>query len=154
VPLECKIPHNFDFEFSIIRSSHQDIRISPMKGIVPGRGKIDIDIEYTPRVPETTILEVELRIAQYRSEPVLVSITGCGRYMQKLESPKEKATASKKQEEEIAQKKKNEFRVRVGLKKNRSQVSEKPPTHLRRNNTPRATSKPMAAEDETPTRER
>ena len=95
-----------------------------MKGIVPGRGKIDIDIEYTPRVPETTVLEVELRVAQYRSEPARIAITGCGRYFQKLDSPKEKAGAGqKKEEEEKALKKKNEFRVRVGLRKNRSQVS-------------------------------
>lgn len=46
-PLESKIPANFEFEF-IIKKTHPDIRISPLKGIIPAKSYIEIEIEYVP----------------------------------------------------------------------------------------------------------
>ena len=39
-----------------------DIRIDPMRGIIPGKSSIDIEISYTPSKNITIIVEAEVKI--------------------------------------------------------------------------------------------
>ena len=59
---------------------HPDVRVMPMKGVVPGKGSVEVDVEYTPTRPETVIVEVELHVSQFGFEPIKISITGSGQY--------------------------------------------------------------------------
>ena len=133
VPIECKIPLNFEFEFKIVepkgkgaerKGPHPDLRVMPMKGIVPGRGSVEIDIEYAPSRPETALLEVELHVSQFGFEPILVSITGSGQYADVVNQrkAKEEAQLKKAEEEKAIRKKKHAFRLRTTKGRNKSQI--------------------------------
>jgi hypothetical protein len=84
-PLESKIPLNFEFEF-VIKKMHPDIRISPLKGIIPGKSYIEIEIEYVPlrdnphMIPplraNTVVVEAELHISQFDFQPMVIKIMG------------------------------------------------------------------------------
>ncbi|CAD8145233.1 unnamed protein product [Paramecium pentaurelia] len=78
-PIQSKVPLNFEFEFNITKDC-QDIKIEPIKGIVPGKGGIDISITYSPQVNVTEVMEVELKIAQFDFEPLCIKIMGSGRF--------------------------------------------------------------------------
>lgn len=126
MPIECKIPLNFEFEFKIIKpdGSHPDLRICPLKGIVPGRGSVEVDIEYSPTKPETMVVEAELSISQFGFEPIRISITGSGQYAEAANQrkAKEMAQLKKAEEEKEARKKKHAFRLRSTKGRNKSQV--------------------------------
>ena len=57
--MQCKIPLNFEFEFTFTREDG-DISIDPMKGIIPGKGSTDIEISYIPSKNITVIAEAEV----------------------------------------------------------------------------------------------
>jgi hypothetical protein len=42
---------------------HDDIKINPMRGIIPGRGATEIEITYVPTGNVTVVVEVELKIS-------------------------------------------------------------------------------------------
>ena len=54
------MPLNFEYEFTITKPC-SDIKIDPIKGIVPGKSGIDISITYSPQVNVTEIMEVEVK---------------------------------------------------------------------------------------------
>ncbi|KAL4456204.1 hypothetical protein ABPG74_014165 [Tetrahymena malaccensis] len=87
--LVCKIPINFEFEF-IFQKDHPDMKIIPMKGIIPGNGQVDIDIQYTPSTNTTIICEAELRISQFDFEPLKIRLMGSGRYEDPAQNKKTK----------------------------------------------------------------
>ena len=85
------------------------MKVLPMKGIVPGKGSVEIDIEYAPTRPETALLEVELHISQFGFEPIPVRITGSAQYADVVNQRKAKEEAQlKKAEEERKRKEKQE----------------------------------------------
>lgn len=45
--LECKVPIQFAFEIKTVEP-HPDISVSPMKGIIPASGKVDVTITFRP----------------------------------------------------------------------------------------------------------
>jgi hypothetical protein len=53
---------NFEFEFNFVKD-HPDIKVSPSKGIIPGKGTIEIEICYAPTTNFTVVAEVELKIS-------------------------------------------------------------------------------------------
>lgn len=57
--LICKIPVNFEFEFKILSES-EEIKINPLRGIVPGDSYINIDIVFTPKSNTTSVCEAEV----------------------------------------------------------------------------------------------
>jgi hypothetical protein len=69
---------NFEYEFNFIKD-HSEIKISPVKGIIPGKGTVDIEISYAPTTNFTVVAEVELKISQFDFEPLLIKIMGSGR---------------------------------------------------------------------------
>jgi len=60
--LESNIPLNFEFEFTI-KKQHPDIKIFPLKGIIPGKGQVAIEISFNPSTKTTAFSEVELSIS-------------------------------------------------------------------------------------------
>lgn len=77
--MHCKLPLNFEFEFNLLRD-HPDIKISPQKGILPGKGSVEIEITYAPSTSTTAILETELKLSQFDFEPLIIKVTGSGRH--------------------------------------------------------------------------
>lgn len=58
-PLICKIPVNFEFEFKLLNEI-DEIKINPLKGIVPGESYVNIDITFTPKSSTTMVFEAEV----------------------------------------------------------------------------------------------
>ena len=50
---------NFEFEFSSVKESN-DIRISPAKGVIPGKSSVEIEISYIPNTASTVIAEYKV----------------------------------------------------------------------------------------------
>lgn len=38
-PLTCKVPLNFEFEFTTVKA-HPCITVTPMSGVIPGKGVV------------------------------------------------------------------------------------------------------------------
>lgn len=53
---------NFEFDFNIVKD-HPDMKISPQKGILPGRGTVEIEISYQPTTKITVVVEAELKLS-------------------------------------------------------------------------------------------
>jgi hypothetical protein len=69
---------NFQYEFNFI-DEHQDIRIEPMKGIIPGKGTVEIEVSYSPTTNTTVSVTAELKISQFDFEPLKIRIMGSGK---------------------------------------------------------------------------
>eukprot|EP00743_Colponemidia_sp_Colp-15_P003394 GILK01003668.1.p1 GENE.GILK01003668.1~~GILK01003668.1.p1 ORF type:complete len:832 (-),score=131.18 GILK01003668.1:94-2589(-) len=82
--LECKIPINFEFEFTI-KTSHSDFQVSPMTGIVPANGFVDIQITYSPSRLSTSSMEIQVNISQFGFTPFITTVLGSGLAGAKLE---------------------------------------------------------------------
>ena len=52
---------NFDFEFIVIKDNF-DFKITPLKGVIPDKGVMEIEIMYRPTINVTVYMEVELMI--------------------------------------------------------------------------------------------
>lgn len=120
---------NFEFEFKVISppQGNPDIRIMPMKGIVPGRGSVEIDIEYRPTKPETAVVDYEINLSQFGFEPIKVRVMGSAQYAEVVNQrkAKEEAQLMKAQEEKEMRKKKHAFRLRSTKGRNKSQIIRK-----------------------------
>eukprot|EP00741_Cyanophora_paradoxa_P023818 tig00021623_g23007.t1 len=75
IPLTCKVPVHFEFEITITRP-HPDFRVSPLRGVVPGNGHVEVCIDYRPSVLATVSMEMSINVAQFGFEPVLCTVTG------------------------------------------------------------------------------
>ena len=51
-----------------------------MRGLIPGKSYIDIEIEYTAMKPITSVLNVLLETSQSGFDPLPIKIMGSGRY--------------------------------------------------------------------------
>ena len=47
-----------------------------MKGVVPGHGRTEIDVNFTPETKTTAFAEVELKISQFGFKPIITKIMG------------------------------------------------------------------------------
>jgi hypothetical protein len=56
-----------------------EIVVRPLKGVIPGKDKIDIEIEFSPTAKITSVAEVLLKVAQFDFEPLPIRIVGNGR---------------------------------------------------------------------------
>lgn len=75
IPLNCKIPINFEFEITVLES-HPDFEIGPLTGMIPKDGTTEIVITYLPTKHRTARAEIEVNISQFDFEPVTVSLVG------------------------------------------------------------------------------
>lgn len=99
----------------------------PMKGIVPGRGSVEVDIEYAPTKPETAVVDFEMNLSQFGFEPIQVRIMGSAQYADVVNQRKvkEEAQLKKALEEKEMKKKKHAFRLRSTKGRNKSQIIKK-----------------------------
>lgn len=44
-----KIPLSFNFEF-IYKRQHDDIKVEPLKGVIPGKSSVEISITFTASI--------------------------------------------------------------------------------------------------------
>lgn len=98
-----------------------------MKGIVPGRGSVEVDIEYAPTKPETAVVDFEMNLSQFGFEPIQVRIMGSAQYADVVNQRKvkEEAQLKKALEEKEMKKKKHAFRLRSTKGRNKSQIIKK-----------------------------
>lgn len=75
--LECKVPIDFEFEFKVIKPNTQ-FAVSPMRGIIPGSGKMLVEVSYTPTTFTTENIVLELNVSEFNSKPITVTIFGSG----------------------------------------------------------------------------
>lgn len=59
IPLTCNVPIQFGFEIKVI-DPHPDFTISPLKGIIPASGSIDVVVEFRPAALRVCKMEVEV----------------------------------------------------------------------------------------------
>lgn len=108
IPLSCKIPIQFEFEITVVEA-HPDLTITPLSGIIPADGSSEIVATFAPMKHRTARAELQFHVAQFNSEPALVTVLGsCFPESAKLQVFKEEmaersvVAAQKKQEEKAA----------------------------------------------------
>mmetsp|Transcript_72733 Transcript_72733/g.113810 ORF Transcript_72733/g.113810 Transcript_72733/m.113810 type:complete len:859 (-) Transcript_72733:74-2650(-) len=75
IPLSCKIPIQFEFEITIVEAD-PDFEVTPLSGVIPADGSVEVGITFLPKRHRTSRLELKFNIAQFDFEPVLVSVVG------------------------------------------------------------------------------
>ena len=60
--MESTVPLNFEFEFEY-RTAHPDIEIIPMKGVIPGNNRTEVEVLFRPESKTTAFAEVLLKIS-------------------------------------------------------------------------------------------
>lgn len=81
-PLSCKIPLNFEYEF-VLKREASEIRLTPSKGLIPGKGSVEIEVSFNPTSALTIVSEYELTVSQFDFEPIKVKIMGSGKLKDK-----------------------------------------------------------------------
>jgi hypothetical protein len=74
-PLRCQAPINFEFSITYIQP-HPAYKVTPLSGIVPASGEVDISVSFTPTQFCTAIMKFQLEISQFLSKPHLCTVTG------------------------------------------------------------------------------
>jgi len=77
VPLSSSVPIEFEFELKILKPS-TFFDVSPLQGIIPANGKVDIKISFNPLQYHSSQMNVEINISQYDFEPFVCTLTGAG----------------------------------------------------------------------------
>eukprot|EP00794_Sanderia_malayensis_P003528 gene3528-4029_t len=75
IPLKCSSQVNFDFQISFLQR-HSAFDVQPLSGVVPGGGKVDIRITFSPVEYCTAHLQLQVNVSQMNAKPLLCSITG------------------------------------------------------------------------------
>jgi len=77
VPLSSSVPIEFEFELKVVKPS-PFFDVSPLQGIIPANGKVDITIDFHPLQYHSAQMNVEINISQYDFEPFVCTLTGAG----------------------------------------------------------------------------
>lgn len=75
IPLECKIPIQFSYEFKVVEP-HPDITLVPPKGIIPASGATEITVSFRPASLAVATAEFELSVSQFEFKPIKCVIVG------------------------------------------------------------------------------
>nr|ADD85929.2 FAP221 [Chlamydomonas reinhardtii]7SQC_M0 Chain M0, FAP221 [Chlamydomonas reinhardtii]7SQC_M1 Chain M1, FAP221 [Chlamydomonas reinhardtii] len=73
--LECKVPVDFEYEIVEVKPNPA-FRVEPARGVVPGRGRVTVDMWFCPLALTTEEAVIEVRIAEFNSKPVQCRLTG------------------------------------------------------------------------------
>eukprot|EP00397_Hematodinium_sp_SG-2012_P015020 GEMP01015290.1.p1 GENE.GEMP01015290.1~~GEMP01015290.1.p1 ORF type:complete len:857 (+),score=193.28 GEMP01015290.1:31-2601(+) len=75
IPLSCNIPIEFEFEITI-KQDHEDFAITPMKGIIPANGTLNVAITFLPTKARTCLLTMLFNAAQFNFTEVQIDAMG------------------------------------------------------------------------------
>lgn len=73
--LECKVPIQFEYEFTVIKP-HPDIEVFPVKGIVPANSHAPITVKFHPVTIASAECQIEINVSQFNFKPFICTITG------------------------------------------------------------------------------
>lgn len=75
VPLTCKIPIQFEYEFTLIEE-HPDIQVTPLSGKIPADGTVNVVVTFKPTRHRTARAELQFVVSQFDFEPVPLTVCG------------------------------------------------------------------------------
>ncbi|CAK8672316.1 unnamed protein product [Clavelina lepadiformis] len=74
LPLSSDCPVEFEFQITILQS-HPSFKVEPLSGVVPGEGKTNIHVTFTPTEYVTAHMAMQLVISQFNTKPLLCDVT-------------------------------------------------------------------------------
>jgi hypothetical protein len=73
--LECDVPVDFEFQLTALQH-HPAFVITPMRGVVPANGKVDVMVTFAPTEFNTAVMKVKLELTQFNSSPLVCTFSG------------------------------------------------------------------------------
>ncbi|KAG2423826.1 hypothetical protein HXX76_014986 [Chlamydomonas incerta] len=73
--LQCKVPVDFEYEIVEVKPNPA-FRVEPARGVVPGKGTVDVELWFCPLALTTEEAVIEVRISEFNSKPVQCRLTG------------------------------------------------------------------------------